>query len=55
MNTMTNTADFSHHTAQADHSEFFPALLKKLFRLFCMSAATNSIGQDVLAHHIVTE
>jgi hypothetical protein len=55
MNTMTNTADFSNQTAQADHSDFFPTLMKKLLGLFCMLSAANSIDQEVLAQHIVLE
>jgi len=55
MNTMTNTAEFSNHTAPADHRAFFPALLKKMFRLLCMISALNSVEKELLAHHIVLE
>jgi len=55
MNTMTNTAEFSHHAAQADHSEFFPTLWRTLVGLLCMSAAIDSVDQELLAHHIVLE
>ena len=55
MNTMTNTADFSHHAAQADHSEFFPTLLKKLLALFLLTGGVNSNDPALLAERIVQE
>jgi hypothetical protein len=55
MNTMTNTADFSNHVAQADHSEFFPSLWKKLFALFLLTGGVNSIDTALLAERIVQD
>jgi hypothetical protein len=55
MNTMTNTADFSNQIAEADHSDFFPALFKKLFALFLLSGGVNSIDTALLAERIVQE
>lgn len=53
MNTMTNTAEFSHQTAQADHREFFPTLLSKLLGLLRLSSGMNSIDTALLAERIV--
>jgi hypothetical protein len=55
MNTMINTADFSNQIAEADHSDFFPALFKKLFALFLLSGGVNSIDTALLAERIVQE
>jgi hypothetical protein len=55
MNTMTNTAEFSHQTAQADHSEFFPTLLSKLLGLLRLSSGMNSIDTALLAERIVLD
>jgi len=53
MNTMTNTAEFSNQTAQADHSDFFPTLLHKMLGWLRMSGGMNSIDPALLAARIV--
>jgi hypothetical protein len=55
MNTMTNTADFSNQIAQADHSDFFPTLVKKLLALFLLTGGINSVDTDLLATRIVQD
>ena len=55
MNTMTNTADFSSHIAQADHTDFFPTLLNKLLGLLRLSGGMNSIDPALLAERIVQD
>ena len=55
MNTMTNTADFSNHTAQADHSAFFSTLAKKLVALFLLTGGVNSIDTAILAERIIQD
>jgi len=53
MNTMTNTADFSSHVAEADHSTFFPTLVSNLLGLLRLSGGMNSIDTALLAERIV--
>jgi len=55
MNTMTNTAEFSNHIAQADHSDFFPTLLSKMLGLLRLAGGMNSVDTAILADRIVLD
>ena len=55
MNTMTNTADFSHRTADAAKSDFFAKLSKKLLALFLLTGGVNSIDTALLAERIIQD
>jgi hypothetical protein len=54
MNTMTNTADFS-HTADAGANDFFAKLAKKLVALFLLTGGVNSIDTALLAERIIQD
>lgn len=55
MNTMTNTADFSHSTTAADQRDFFANLAKKLLALFLLTGGVNSIDPALLAERIIQD
>ncbi|HEX8477934.1 MAG TPA: hypothetical protein VF663_06345 [Telluria sp.] len=55
MNTMTNTADFSRHAADAGANDFFARLAKKLIALFLLTGGVNSIDTALLAERIIQD